>query len=158
MGVLRGRTTPVLLTTIAIALIVSTLWAGFLLDLTGRQEAPKTAAFGLSVYPDGQVTFTHRGGSPIDVTTLRVQIIVDGQPLAHQPPVPFFAAHGFRGGPSGPFNSASSSMWQTGERASFQIAETNSPPIGEGTTVQVRLFRDGSLLWEGQSVVRNGRE
>lgn len=158
MGVLRGRTTPVLLTTFAIALIVSTLWAGLLLDLTGGHEAPRTAAFGLSVYPDGQVIFTHRGGSPIDVTTLRIQIIVDGRPLDHQPPVPFFAAQGFRGGPSGPFNSATSAMWHTGERASFHIADTNSPPIGAGTTVRIRLFRDGSLLWEGKSVAWNGRE
>lgn len=155
---LRGRTTPALLTSIAIALIVSTLWAGLLLDLTGGQEAPQSAAFSLSVRPDGEVIFIHRGGSAIDVATLRVQIIVDGRPLDHQPPVPFFAARGFRGGPTGPFNSATSAMWHTGERAGFHIAETNSPPVGPGATVLVRLFHEGSLLWEGESVVGNGRE
>lgn len=154
----RGRTTPVLLTTVAIALVVSVLWAGLLVDLTDGYDAPETATFGLSVSADGQVTVTHRGGSPIDVTNVRIQVIVDGQPLTHQPPVPFFAARGFRGGPSGPFNSASSGMWRTGERASFQVADTNSPPIVEGATVLIRVFWDDSVLWEGESVVGNGRQ
>jgi hypothetical protein len=154
----RGRTTPVVLTTIAVALLVSTLWAGLLLDLTDGYDAPETVRFGLSVSPDGQVIVTHRGGPAIDVTNLRIEVIVDGRLLDHQPPVPFFAAQGFRGGPSGPFNSAASPMWRPGERASFQIAETNSPPLVEGKIVRIRLFRDDLVLWEGESAVREGRQ
>lgn len=147
-----------LLTTVTIAVIVSTVWAGLLLDLTGGQEIPRTAAFSLSVSVDGQFVITHRGGTPVDVSTLRIQILVDGRPLSHQPPVPFFAAEGFRGGPSGPFNSATSTIWRTGERASFHVASTNSPPIGEGSSVRVRLFREDTLLWEGYSVVGDDGE
>jgi FlaG/FlaF family flagellin (archaellin) len=95
----------------------------------------------LSLAVDGDsLAFTHRGGDALDVRRLRLLIEVDGEPLAHQPPVPFFSARGFRSGPSGPFNSATDPRWTAGETATFAIAGTNRPRLTTGSTVTVRVF------------------
>lgn len=91
-------------------------------------------------------TFTHRGGDALNVSSVSVTVTVDGDPLADQPPVPFFAASGFRGGPSGPFNSGGEPQWRAGERAGFRVASTNSPAIEPGDTVTVTIRQDGSSV------------
>ncbi|WP_411967763.1 type IV pilin [Haloferax sp. YSSS75] len=88
----------------------------------------------------GAVTLTHDGGAPLDVRTLRVRITVEGDALAYQPPVPFFSARGFRPGPTGPFNAASDPRWTAGERASFEVADTNDPALTAGDDVVVRVY------------------
>lgn len=90
-----------------------------------------------------RVTLVHRGGDPLDVAELRVHVTVDGEALAHQPPVPFFAAEGFAAGPTGPFNVAGNDRWTAGEAASFEIARTNTPLLESGAEVTVRIYRDG---------------
>jgi hypothetical protein len=99
----------------------------------------------LSVSGD-RLTLTHRGGDALDVRTLRIRVSIDGTPLAHQPPVPFFAARGFRGGPTGPFNVASDPTWTAGESASVRLAETNHPSLAPGSRVVVRVFREGVVV------------
>lgn len=149
----RGRTNASVLTGLALAVIVSTVSGGLLLDLTAAPHDLDNADFDLSVYSDGTVELTHRGGSPLDVQEVRIHVAVDGQALTHQPPVPFFATAGFRGGPTGVFNPAADARWRVGERASFRVASTNAPAIGDGDRVRVRIFLDGSHLWSGTSVV-----
>lgn len=108
---------------------------------------PPQAAFSLSV--DGQtdrLTLRHLGGDTLDVRNLSVRIRVDGTPLSHQPPVPFFAARGYRGGPTGPFNSRADPRWQPGEAASVRVAGTNAPGIDPGVTVTVTLVVDGTRV------------
>jgi hypothetical protein len=61
--------------------------------------------------------------------------------------VPFFAARGFRGGPTGPFNSRSPDEWSAGERAGFRIASTNDPRVTQGSRVEVSVVADGVLVW-----------
>ena len=79
-------------------------------------------------------------------TSYDVIVRVDGDPLRHQPPVPFFSARGFRPGPTGPFNAAADPTWTVGERASVRLASTNHPRIVAGARVTVELRYDGRRL------------
>jgi hypothetical protein len=109
-----------------------------------RPDPPAVAAFDASADPDGTIRLTHRGGEVIDPAALGIRIRVDGRPLEHQPPVPFFAADGFEPGPTGAFNSATTTRWRAGETATLRVADTNAPRLRAGTTVEIRLFVDGT--------------
>ncbi|SDK77748.1 type IV pilin [Natronorubrum texcoconense] len=111
------------------------------------ESAGPTAAFDLTV--DGEestVAIDHVEGDAVDVAELSVQITVDGEGLADQPPVPFVGADGFDGSPTGPFNAESDSEWRTGERAGVTVAGTNDPDIESGDTVGVTLVVDGTRI------------
>ncbi|AUV80436.1 type IV pilin [Salinigranum rubrum] len=106
----------------------------------------------LSLAVDGDsLALTHRGGDALDVTALRLVVTVDGEPLAHQPPVPFFSARGFHPGPTGPFNSAADPRWAAGETASVRVAGTNQPTLEAGGTVTVRVYVDDALVAEAST-------
>ena len=105
--------------------------------------------------PD-RVVLEHVGGPPLDVRDLRLRVAVGGEPLAHQPPVPFVGAPGFDGAPSGPFNAAADPTWTVGEAASFRLAGTNEPGLVPGVRVRVRVVRDGRLLARVTTRVRAG--
>ncbi len=108
---------------------------------------PAPASLSLSVDAGSdRIALVHRGGAALNVSRLSVAVTVDSDPLARQPPVPFFAAHGFRSGPTGPFNSAASARWTAGERATLRLASTNEPPIDPGDEVTVRLAREGATV------------
>ncbi len=94
-----------------------------------------------------EIALRHEQGAPLDVDRLQVRVFVDGQPLAEQPPVPFFSATGFHSGPEGPFNPAADQRWSVGERASLQVAQTtNSPSITPGAQITVELYHDSQQL------------
>jgi len=78
---------------------------------------------------------------------MTVHVTVDGEALRYQPPVPFFASRGFRSGPEGAFNSASSNQFSAGEQTTLRVASTNSPEITRGSTVSVTvLHRNTTIL------------
>lgn len=120
---------------------------------TAPAEGPPQVRMELSAEPDGTVALAHAGGDSLDVRDLRVWVAVDGEPLAHQPPVPFFSARGFVSGPTGPFNVASDPAWTAGETAGVRVASTNSPTVGPGSRVTVRLYADDHLVFEGTTTV-----
>lgn len=95
-----------------------------------------------------RVTVRHAGGDAIPTGSLRVRIRVDGEPLAHQPPVPFFAARGFRGGPTGPFNPATAGSWRAGQTAALRLASTTAPQIEPGDRVTVTVASEDAVLAE----------
>ncbi|RAW44169.1 type IV pilin [Halorubrum sp. 48-1-W] len=97
-----------------------------------------TATISMDVEGD-RVTLSHDGGDPIAVDELSVRVSVNGEPLARQPPVPFFSAAGFRPGPTGAFNAANEGEWVVGGSASFRVAGTNDPSIEPGDRVELRL-------------------
>ena len=131
---------------VGLAVVVATVAATALIGVDTTPEPAPTAAVELSVDGD-TLRFTHESGDTLDVRTLSVRILVDGEPLAHQPPVPFFSSTGFEPGPTGPFNSASDAEWSAGETASLTVASTNSPAIEPGSTVSVRFMTDaGSVI------------
>ncbi|MDZ7702343.1 MAG: type IV pilin [Halobacteriales archaeon] len=102
----------------------------------------------------GRVTLEHVSGPAIDVRRVELTVAVDGEPLARQPPVPFFAAAGFHGGPTGPFNQATDPAWTAGEVASFRVASTNDPPLAPGAELSVTLTRGDRLVARATATVR----
>jgi flagellin-like protein len=94
--------------------------------------------------PD-RVALTHEGGDTLRAAALDVTVHVGGEPVAHQPPVPFFAATGFESGPTGPFNSAHDGQWRAGETAAFALASTNTR-LDPGDSVSVTVRTDAGVV------------
>ncbi|MHC3438110.1 type IV pilin [Natrialbaceae archaeon A-gly3] len=94
----------------------------------------------------GEVAIEHVAGDPVDVEELSIVAEVDGDELAHQPPVPFVGAEGFYGTPDGPFNAEADQEWTAGEHASFRVAGTNEPTIEPGNEVVLTLAVDGHTI------------
>ena len=95
---------------------------------------------------DGVIELVHEGGPTLDVDAITLRISIDGTPLDHQPPVPFFSATGFYSGPTGPFNPAAEQTWSLGERASLAVAGTNAPHLTAGATLSVGIYRDDTRI------------
>lgn len=150
----RGSTAVVAVVLLCgLTVILVAVVAGGLTGFTERTEPTPTAAVSLMV--DGQtLTLTHKHGDPLDVQALRMAVVVDGQPLTSQPPIPFFSASGFASGPTGPFNTASGPTWTAGESASLTLAETNSPTITPGSTVTVKLYQDDTQIVTAKTTAR----
>lgn len=116
---------------------------------TPELETTPTASFDLTVESETKaITLSHRGGDTLNVTDLHLEIYIDGDPLTHQPPLPFFASDGFDSGPTGPFNSKHATDWQAGERASVRLAGTNAPLLQTGSEVEVTLTTDETMLYQ----------
>ncbi|WP_049917901.1 type IV pilin [Haloferax denitrificans] len=125
---------------VGLVVVVAAAVGAAAFDAADSAPSPtRPTALSLSVSGD-TLSLVHEGGAPLDVDSLAVRISVDGAPLAHQPPVPFFSASGFRPGPTGPFNAAADSRWTVGETATLELAGTNDPDIVPGATVTVRVF------------------
>ncbi|WP_435347996.1 type IV pilin [Haloarchaeobius sp. HRN-SO-5] len=136
---------------VALTLTVSSVVAVGAFDLATATEPaePTRASFAATADAStGRITLTHRGGRAVDVDDLRVVVTVDGEELAHQPPVPFFSARGFVSGTTGPFNPAADQRWTAGETASFVVAGTNAPTVDRGSVVVVTLVVDGGVAGE----------
>lgn len=121
------------------------------------EPAAPTEAVAVSVAVDAEtdrVALAHQGGGVLDVRELSLSIRVEDQPLAHQPPIPYFAADGFVGSPTGPFNLQAAPEWSTGERASLRIAGTNSPRPASGDRVTVTLTTERRVLVRASTVAR----
>ena len=108
-------------------------------------DAPGSIAVSLRVEGD-TIAVTHEAGPSVRMAAVRLVIAIDGTPLAAQPPVPFFAAEGFRGGPTGPFNVASDGTWAPGETGSVRVAGTNQPTPAPGRTVSVTIYVGGERV------------
>jgi hypothetical protein len=127
---------------LTVALLVSLAVAGAALGLL-PDPAP-TAAFALRAdAATDRLVLTHRGGDPVDVRAATLRVAVSGQPLRHQPPTPFFAADGFRSGPTGPLNPESDGRWTAGERGRLRLAATNAPLLDPGDRVRATIRVDG---------------
>lgn len=105
------------------------------------------AAFELSADADDDaVTVVHAGGDALVAASLTVRLSVDGEPVRHQPPVPFAGAPGYRGAPTGPFNAAADGEWTAGEAATLRLAGTNAPLPEPGDRVRVTIAVDGRAV------------
>lgn len=136
-----------LVVTAVLAGVVGTVALG-----TTVPDAPPTAAVELRIDADAnRLTFVHRGGDVLDVRDLTIRIRVGDTALDAQPPVPFFSAHGFSPGPTGPFNSATDPHWRAGERASVRLAETNDPTLAPGVHVAVTITVSETVVAEAEA-------
>jgi len=135
---------------VAVALLVGLTVLGAAAVVAAAPGTPATVPTAdLTLSADAgadRVALTHRGGDTLDVRALAVEVRVDGEPLAHQPPVPFFAATGFESGPTGPFNSAADPTWTAGETAAVRLAGTNHPPLGPGDSVTVTVRTEAGVV------------
>ncbi|AWB28247.1 type IV pilin [Halococcoides cellulosivorans] len=104
---------------------------------------PRYASIDGSVDADtDQINLIHRRGDPLDVDDLDLRLSVDGEPVTHQPDVPFNGTVGFTGAPEGPFNAASADrVWRAGDRAGFELG--NNTAIDAGDTVTVTISHEG---------------
>jgi len=136
---------------VAVAVLLATVAGGLLAGATPSGN-PQPTAVGVSA-TDQTVRLVHRGGPALDVRELRLVVWVGGTRLADQPPVPFFAADGFRGGPTGPFNAAADPRWRVGDRAGLRIAGSNDPTPTPGDRLRVALFRDDRRVASAATVV-----
>jgi len=93
-----------------------------------------------------RIALTHEGGDAVDPASLGLRVKIDGTPLDHQPPVPFFAAKGFVSGPTGPFNSATDGEWTAGETGSIRLASTNAPTLRAGDSVELTVLEGEDVL------------
>lgn len=144
----RRAVSPVLAVLLLIVVtlsLVAVLYVG--IGSIGPEESPPIARFDLTV--DGRhIAITHTHGDPLTIDDLVIHIYVNDEPLAKQPPIPFFSASGFGPGPDGPFNSQFSGDWQSGMTGSLTVAGTNEPSIESGDSIQVRIIYDGSTIAE----------
>lgn len=136
----------------AVTVLASVAVGAAALSHAPPDPAPRVAV-DATVEPGGRVVLVHRGGDALSVAALRVHVTVDGDPLRHQPPVPFVGAPGFRGAPTGAFNRAGDGTWTAGERAAFTVAATNRPSLDAGATVRIRLVEDGTPVAEVTATV-----
>lgn len=124
-----------------VVLIAVTVVAGAAVGaVVSTDTAERVPAVRLSLSADSsadRIALAHEGGETLSVENLKLSVRVAGDPLVHQPPVPFFAATGFESGPTGPFNSAADSNWTAGERAAVRLATTNTPTIDPGDRISV---------------------
>ena len=136
---------------LAITVLLAALVGAFAIGLGGQSdnapEAAITARTEPGAYGNPKVVLTHMGGDELDVRDLTVRVFVDGEPLEHQPDVPFFSQTGFNGGPEGPFNANSADkIWTAGEGASLTIAGSNSPQPAAGSHIAVRIYADDEAV------------
>lgn len=130
---------------IAVTVVLAGVFGAMMLSHSPESATPRTALVLTTDSTTQTITLTHKSGTDLDPETLRLKIAVDGEPIAHQPPIPFFAATGFIGGPIGPFNSAYEGNWTAGQSASLRLASTNSQ-FRPGTVVSIRLYTDDQLI------------
>lgn len=93
-----------------------------------------------------EITLRHVRGDELQMEAVDLVVHVEGEPLAHQPPVPFFAATGFDSGPTGPFNPAATNIWSAGEVGTFRLASTNDPIPSFHDSVTVRIDYEGEPI------------
>jgi hypothetical protein len=136
----RGRARIGAPVALVLAAVVGTVVAGAALGVLPADRPTAALALRADAGTD-RLVVTHRAGEPLAPDRLSVRVLIDGRPLAHQPPVPFFAAAGFRSGPTGPFNSRADGPWTRGEEAGLRLAATNRPALrpGRRVTVVVRV-------------------
>jgi FlaG/FlaF family flagellin (archaellin) len=127
--------------TVVLAAVIGAMVLGI-----GSPEPSEPVVLSADATADGRIMITHTSGPPINVTAVSMVIAIGGEPLDHQPPVPFFSATGFAPGPTGAFNEAGDTVLEAGERATLEVAGTNDPALTEGATVRIRFVREETQI------------
>jgi flagellin-like protein len=144
--VARGSAPVVAVVVLVAITVVGAGAVSAVLSVDPAAPAP-TADFTVAVDAGAdRIAVTHTGGDTIDPAAVSVTVRVAGDPLAHQPPVPFFAATGYHAGPTGPFNAASAGAWTAGETGAVELASTNAPAIDRGDRVTVTVATDRAVI------------
>ena len=126
--------------------VVLAATVGAVVAVDGPETVPSARLTLTADAATDRITLTHEGGETLAVDALDCTVRIDGTPLVHQPPIPFFAARGFESGPTGPFNPASEGTWSAGETASFRLATTNHPRLSTNTRVEVTIATESGVV------------
>ena len=144
-----------LLTALAVGLAGTAGVAVLQLTPAAAPSEPVSLSAAVEAGPDAvRLTLTHRAGPTLDVRELRLRLSVAGEPLPHQPPVPFYSAPGFGSFPSGPFNPAADPAWSVGEAAGLVLTGENAALVAPADAVVVEVSRDGVPIARATAVVR----
>ena len=144
----RGVATALAVVLLVAACVTAAATVGAVVA-TDPGTAPPVADLRLSVDGDAdRLILRHAGGEAIPAESIRLRVRVNGTALAHQPPVPFFAARGFRAGPTGPFNPSTVGPWRAGQTAALRLASTNHPRPAPGDRVTVRVSTESAVIAE----------
>jgi len=149
--VARGYAPVAVVLLLAVTVVAAAAVAAAVPGLPG--DPPPQRGIGVDATSDGRIAVTLLSGEPLDSRQITVRVAVDGEALAHQPPVPFFAATGFGSGPTGPFNVAADPSWTVGETASLRVAGTNRPALRVGATLTVRVLAAGRVVAVAETTV-----
>lgn len=139
---------PAIGTILLIAITVALAGVVLLLTYGGTpaQGPPPRASFDLSASAsDRTVVIEHGGGDPVDVSALEVIIQIDGEPIPHQPPVPFESEAGFRAH-WGPFHEWADQEWTPGTEAGLELSAANGAALEPGVPVSVDLVVEESTV------------
>ncbi|MCL9812645.1 type IV pilin [Natranaeroarchaeum aerophilus] len=117
---------------VALTILLAGIAAGGLITAESPDPRPTVVVDASAEPTTNTVTVRHVRGGALDPSALSLQIAVNGTELDKQPPIPFFSAHGFVPGPTGPFNPETDSEWTAGETGTVRIASTNDPAGIEG--------------------------
>lgn len=137
--------------TVVLAAVLGVMATGF-----GPSSWHDPRVLTVEAEPDGTIEFAHESGPAINLTRVEVRIEVEGEPLAHQPPVPFTGSTGFRGAPTGAFNPSTDPRWEAGDQASLVVAGTNSPELQLGDTVTVQFIEGDARIALAETTVEAG--
>lgn len=134
---------------VGLTILLAGVAAGGLLAADSPDPRPTVAVDASADPTTNTVTLRHVRGDALDPSALSLQIAVNGTELEEQPPIPFFSAHGFVPGPTGPFNPETDSEWTAGETGTVRIASTNEPAgIEAGGRVELTLSHGDHVLVE----------
>jgi hypothetical protein len=142
----RGYAPVAAVLLIAVTVVAAAGVAAFLPSLPDAGPPPEHRRVAADATTDGTIRLTLLSGPAVDTGALNVRVTVAGDPLRHQPPVPFFSATGFRPGPTGAFNVAHDGPWRVAETVSFRVAGTNHPRLSTGDTVRIEFRVRGHLV------------
>jgi flagellin-like protein len=137
---------------VAVTVVLAAVVGAFAIGVSGQTNDAPQAAITADMetgerYGNPKIVLTHASGDKLDVRDLTVRIFVDGEPLKHQPEIPFFSQTGFMPGPTGLFNSnTADKMWMAGEETSLTIAGSNSPQPSAGSQVTVKIYAEGTAV------------
>lgn len=134
--------------------VVAATTAGALVAVDDPNRVPVARLTLAADAQSGRIAVTHEGGELLEVSELDLTVTIDGESLTHQPPVPFFAAAGFRGGPTGPFNPATDGDWPAGKTATLRLASTNSPNLSAGASVTVLVTTENGVVARLETTAR----
>lgn len=144
----RGVSSVIGVTLLTLVTVILAVSVGVIATADSPEPTP-SARFSSEVSAAEQrISIHHDGGDSIPMAAIDLRIAVEGEPLAHQPPIPFFATEGYVSGPSGPINPAGSDEWTAGKTASLRLAKTNEPHIEAGAAVTITIATERGIIYE----------
>lgn len=136
---------------ILLVALVAMLGGAVAAVVPGSLDEPSTAAASIDMEVEAgtsSIVFYHRGGEKLHVPDLAVQLMIDGEPIPHQPDLDGGSQTGIHGYPDGAFH-PDIEYWYPGESSSLNLASDNGgDDLEVGSLVTAEFYLDGQPLIE----------